>query len=246
MAKAPREVHVHTKEPLTPNLTRVVLAGEALDDFPTGFEGGYVKLVLDESGDKPLVRSYTVRSFDPDERTLTLEMVSHGDGGPAAIWANNVSEGDTITITGPGACQPINTEADWFLLAGDMSALPAIRVNLERLPDDAEGHVVLEIITEADKVDLTVPPGMEVDWVVNPEPEQDNSVLEDTVMALPWRDGAASVWVAGEFSASRALRQYFRHQKQIPRELMYVSCYWKIGTTDEGMKAAKREDPEPW
>lgn len=246
MAKTPRQVRVLSKDPVTPNLTRVILAGDALEDFPTGFEGGYVKLILDEAADKPLMRSYTVRSFDLDRRQLTLEMVSHGDGGPAARWANRVGEGETITITGPGACQPIHTEADWFLLAGDMSALPAIRVNLERLPDDAAGHVVLEVIDEADKVDLTVPAGMQVDWVVNPDPEQDNSVLEDTVMALPWRDGAASVWVAGEFSAARALRQYFRHDKQIPRERMYVSCYWKIGTTDEGMKAAKREDPEPW
>ena len=65
-------------------------------------------------------------------------------------------------------------------------------------------------------------------------------------MTLPWASGRASIWVAGEFSASRTLRQYFRHERQVPREHMYVSCYWKIGDTDEGMKAAKRADPEAW
>lgn len=246
MSKIPREVLVKSITSLSPNLTKVVLGGEALADFPCGFEGGYVKLVLDDKGEKPTVRSYTVRAFDDVARELTLEMVSHGDKGPAAKWANQVKDGDAITITGPGACQPVNTEADWFLLAGDMSAIPAIRVNLERLPRDAVGHVVIEVIDESDKIDLAAPAGMKVTWIINPEPEVDNSMLEDQVMSLPWQEGNASVWVAGEFSASRALRQYFRHDRRLPRDMMYVSCYWKIGTTDEGMKAAKRADPEPW
>ncbi len=246
MAKIPRDVSVLSKEYLSPNLAQVKLTGEALGDFPTGFEGGYVKLVLADLEDKASMRSYTVRAFDPSRAELTLEIVSHGDKGPAARWANQVSNGDSITITGPGACQPINTEGDWFLLAGDMSAIPAIRVNLERLPSDATGHVVLEVIDEADKIDLDLPPGMEVHWIVNPEPDSPNSMLEDTVMALPWRDGNVAVWVAGEFSASRALRQYFRHERSVEKGFMYVSSYWKIGDTDEGMKAAKRADPEPW
>lgn len=246
MAKTPRDVSVLSKQSLSPNLTQVRLCGDALADFPTGFEGGYVKLVLPGERDKPHTRSYTVRAFDPTARELTLEVVAHGDKGPAARWANEVRDGDGVTITGPGACQPINTGADWFLLAGDMSAIPAIRVNLERLPADARGHIVLEVIEEADKIDLDVPDNMQVHWIVNPQPDSPNSLLEDTVMALPWQEGQVSVWVAGEFSASRALRQYFRHDQAVPREFMYVSCYWKIGDTDEGMKAAKRADPEPW
>ena len=87
---------------------------------------------------------------------------------------------------------------------------------------------------------------MNLHWVVNPDPDAPNTMLEDSVMALPWRDGEVSVWVAGEFSASRALRQYFRHEKPVRKENMYVSCYWKIGENDEGMKAAKRADKEAW
>lgn len=246
MAKAVREVAVLDKQFVTPNLTRIVLQGSALADFPTGYEGGYIKLILPQPNSQNAVRSYTVRSLDPARHELTLEMVAHGDTGPAATWANHVSEGEQISITGPGACQMLNIEADWFLLAGDMSALPAICVNLERLPEDAVGDVVLEVISEEDILELVAPPGMKIHWIVNPVPESANSVLEATVMELTWRSGQASVWVAGEFSASRTLRQYFRHERKVPRQLMYISCYWKIGTTDEGMKSAKRSDSEPW
>lgn len=246
MAKAVRQLAVFDKQLVTPNLTRMTLQGSALADFPTGFEGGYVKLSLPQTEAKPVVRSYTVRGFNSERLELTLDMVAHGDTGPAATWVNHAERGDTISISGPGACRMINTDADWYLLAGDMSALPAISINLDRLPDDAVGDVVLEIISKADKIDLSAPAGLNIHWVINPEPESENSVLEDTVMALNWRDGQASVWVAGEFSASRALRQYFRHEREIPKSLMYVSCYWKVGVTNEGMKAAKRSDPEPW
>lgn len=246
MAKVIREVVVGDKYPLSPNMNRVVLEGESLQDFPVGFEGGYIKLMLRDGSEKPPVRSYTVREFDPGTGKLCIDMVSHGDIGPAARWANDARPGAVVDIQGPGATPPINVDADWFLLAGDMSALPAIAVNLERLPKDAKGHLVIEVISEDDKIDLQVPTDMKVHWVVNPEPEAINSVLEDTVMALPWQDGQVSVWVAGEFSASRALRQYFRHVREVAKEFKYVSCYWKIGETDEGMKAAKKADTEAW
>ena len=246
MAKELRTVTVAEKIRLSPNMTRLRVAGDSLSSFPAGFEGGYVKLVFDSAAEKPLVRSYTVRHFDEEARLLTIDMVAHGDAGPAARWANRVDEGDSIDMVGPGATKALNTDADWFILAGDMSALPAISVNLERLPADARGHVVLEVIDEGDIQDLPIPAGMQVHWVVNPDPVSENSVLEETVMALPWQDGNVSVWVAGEFSASRALRQYFRHDRQLARDSQYVSCYWKVGDTDEGMKAAKKADPEPW
>ncbi len=246
MARITCDVRVVEKSMISPNLTRIVVGDESLSEFPGGYEGGYVKLILTPTDGESVVRSYTVRAHNEQTRTITLEVVSHGDAGPAAAWANRVVPGDSLTIAGPGACQPINTSADWYLLAGDMSAMPAIKVNLERLPTDATGDVILEIIDEQDQVEMPAPAGMRLHWIVNPEPEQENSVLEDTVMSLPWRQGSPSIWVAGEFSASRTLRQYFRHEREVPRDNMYVSCYWKIGTNDEGMKAAKRADPEPW
>lgn len=246
MAKAIRQVTVGDKLPLSPNMQRIVLKGDSLADFPTGFEGGYIKLVLPSTDPKPYVRSYTIRDFDSAAKALSIDMVAHGDTGPAASWANHTSKGTVVEIQGPGPCKPINTDADWFILAGDMSALPAVSVNLERLPADAKGHLVLEIISEQDKIELSKPDGIQIHWVINPNPEAENTVLEDTVMALPWQEGRAAVWVAGEFSASRALRQYFRHERKLPSDNMYVSCYWKIGTTDEGMKAAKKADSEAW
>ena len=241
-----RNLTVIKKKELSPNMMRVVLSGPDLHDFPIDVEGGYVKLILAEGEEKPTVRSFTVRKFSLESLELTLDMVSHGSTGPAGSWARQVEVDEKVKISGPGRCQMIESNADWFLLAGDMSALPAIKVNLESLPDDASGHVFLEVISDADKTELRRPHGIDLHWIVNPDPELPNSVLEDTVLDLPWCEGKVSVWAAGEYSASRTLRQYFRHKRVIPRGNMYVSCYWKIGTTDEGMKLAKKEDVGVW
>ncbi|MBO6563121.1 MAG: siderophore-interacting protein [Pseudomonadales bacterium] len=246
MAKVVRSLEVVDREQVSPNLLRVTLGGAALSDFPAGFEGGYIKLVLPEGDDNPAMRSYTIKEFRNETSELVFDMVSHGVAGPAARWSKSMKVGDAIDIGGPGPCQKIDPTADWFLIAGDMSAVPAIQVNVETLPSSAKGYLVLEVISEQDKPELDLPDGVDVHWVINPDPESENTKLEDTVKELPWLEGHVSAWVAGEFSASRSVRQYFRHERKVAKESMYVSCYWKIGQTDEGMKAAKRADTEAW
>ena len=227
-------------------MLRITLTGDALSDFPEGFEGGYIKLAIDDPAGNTALRSFTVRDFDPSRPALVIEMVAHGDAGPAGRWANRVQVGDALTIVGPGPVKRLAPDADWYLIAGDMSALPAISVNLAALPPDATGHAVLEVISRDDEIALDKPAGVEVTWLINPHPNRPDSKLEDAVKAIPWRDGRVSVWAAGEYARVRAVRQYIRNERRVDPKDAYVSCYWKIGDTDEQMKAAKRADPEGW
>ncbi|MGM0449815.1 MAG: siderophore-interacting protein, partial [Pseudomonadota bacterium] len=231
---------------LTSNMRRIVLQGPELTDFPVDQEGGYVKLVFEpaEEGGKPTLRSYTIRAFDASEQALTLDFVDHGDGGPASAWANRAEPGDSITIRGPGDPKLAAPEADWFLLAGDMSALPALAVNLENLPADARGYALIEVLSEDDRQPIDHPEGIELTWLVNPDTGNPNALLAERVPSLPWLPGTPYPWFAGEFSTMRTMRRYFRDESGISRHAMYCSCYWKLGDTDEGMKRAKKLDPE--
>jgi NADPH-dependent ferric siderophore reductase len=42
----------------------------------------------------------------------------------------------------------------------------------------------------------------------------------------------------------RALRQYFRNEKQVKRENIYISSYWKLGVSEDGHKTIKQQDAE--
>ena len=239
------DLAVVSNKSLTPHMRRITRHGESLADFPADQESGYVKLVLGtDSGDKPIMRSYTIRAFDAARREMTLDFVDHGDTGPASAWARRAEPGTRVTVRGPGEKKLVDPQADWFLLAGDMSALPALTVNLEKMPADARGYAVIEVLSEADRQEIRVPAGIDVRWIVNEDNERENTLLADEVQNVDWLPGTPYPWFAGEFNTMRLVRRYFRDEKGIDKRAMYVSSYWKIGDTDEGMKLAKRMDPE--
>ncbi|WP_347401009.1 siderophore-interacting protein [Halomonas sp. YLGW01] len=162
--------------------------------------------------------------------------------GPASTWAVNARPGDRILVGGPGARKLIHHQADWFLLAGDMTALPAISVNLAALPDDAQGHAVIEVPHESDRQCLAHPENIQLHWVINPNPDPTGKPLLDKVQDLPWLAGQPAVWAACEFGSMRALRRFLKQSHEVPKSHLYVSSYRKIGQTEDGHKRAKQQD----
>lgn len=232
----------------TPNLRRIVLEGD-LSGFPSGYEGGYVKLLLPRAGAEgspvdlksSVKRSYTVRAFDRAKGQLTLEFAVHEAKGPAMRWARDAAPGDALQVAGPGSVRNLDLTADDVLLVGDMTALPAISVQVERLPASARGHAVIEILCEEDRQALGGPEGLEVHWVVRGGPPADCQLAEVT-RALPWPSGSVSAWVACEFATMKLLRTYLLKERRLDKEHSYISSYWKSGSSDEQHKAAKLAD----
>ena len=244
-----RELKVKQKNYLSPNMLRIQLAGNDLSDFPLGSEGGYVKLLFpsvspagEDGESKPRMRSYTVRHFDSVAMTLDLGFVVHGDEGPASAWAISCELGDDINILGPGLVKLPDMSSDWYFLVGDMTALPALSVIAERLPQEARGYFVVELISVEDKPELDLPQGVEMLCVINPDQENVNTLLADRVLSLPWLSGNPFVWSATEMNSMRPLRDYFLKEKSVSKEQIYISSYWKIGASDEGHKLAKKQE----
>ncbi|MCC9643210.1 siderophore-interacting protein [Rhodopirellula sp. JC740] len=244
MAKRPvRELEVIRSVPLSKHMLRITLGGDAMAEFPADQESAYVKLVFPQEDDqRPLMRSYTVRKQRPGE--IDLDVVLHDPSGPACTWARSASVGDRVMVGGPGPKKLIEPDADWFLLAGDLSALPAISVNLEQLPSAAVGHAVIEVPSEDAILDIDHPDGVQLHWEVNQELEADREFLASKVRALDWCEGRVSVWAACEFNSMRILRRYLCDEKSVPASNLYLSSYWKLGQSDEGHKEAKRLDNE--
>ena len=186
----PKRFEVLSTAQVTPNMRRVTIGGPAMSAFPPEQDGGYVKLMLPGPDEKPLVRTYTIRS--QTDAAIDIDFALHGDhgsGGPAVSWAKAVMPGETITVGGPGPAKPLKPGADWYLVLGDMTALPAIAVNLEAMPANSVGDAVIEIQTEADRQDLPHPKGVTLHWIINPEPGHHPEKFENVVRALPWARG---------------------------------------------------------
>ncbi|MFE3837867.1 siderophore-interacting protein [Pseudogemmobacter sonorensis] len=244
---APRSFEVLSTGMVTPNMRRVSIGGAALADFPAAQDGGYLKLRIPGATPqgKAFVRTYTIIRQTAD--ALDIDFALHGGdgdggGGPAASWALAARPGDRIEAGGPGPAKRLAPGADWYLLAGDMTALPAITVNLADLPGDAVGHALIEVQTEADRQDLPLPEGVSVEWLINPEPGHHPELFERALRALPWREGRVQAWCATEFEAMRRARQYLRAERGLTPEQLYISSYWKLGLVEDEHREVKRAD----
>lgn len=240
---APRTLEVIDNKSITPNMRRITLGGIQMQDFPKNQESAYIKLLFNQAkSERPLMRTYTIRAQRDTE--IDVDFVVHGHTGIASQWALEAQIGDTISIGGPGPAKLITPDADWFLLVGDMTALPAISVNLEKLPADATGYAVIEIASEADKQALIKPAGIDIIWVINDAVSATHSPLLECVQALPWSSGQPSVWAACEFHSMRQLRDYFKKTREVQKSHLYISSYWKIDRTEDEHKVDKRQDSD--
>jgi len=239
---------VTATELLGPAMLRVWFRGD-LAAF-AGFDqtDRYVKLLFTPDGSPDLsrlaegqraaVRSYTVLELDVAAGTFALDFALHGSGF-AMRWARDAMPGDAISVQGPGAGYAPDPAADWYLLAGDDAALPAIRQALAALPADARGHAVVEVGSAAERLPLPTPAGVELRWL-----HRDDSAspgLAAAVRALPLLDGRADVFVHGEAQAvMQEIRPYLAEQGIEPRTCS-ISGYWKRGLVDEEFRAWKRD-----
>jgi len=240
---APRTFTVLGKTEITPNMLRVTLGGEAMSTFPPDQPSAYVKLRFAQAdSDRPLLRTYTIRSQRSD--AVDIDFVRHGDGGPAARWAEDVQPGESIDIGGPGPKKLVDPSADWVLLIGDMTALPAISANIEGLPADTRGHAIIEVLHADDIQQLAAPDGLDIRWVINPQPGDNSDVLCDAVHELTWLPGEPSVWCACEFTTMRQLRAHLRDERGVSRQQLYISSYWQHGRNEDAHKQAKRADSD--
>jgi NADPH-dependent ferric siderophore reductase len=151
------------------------IPGHGFTDLPDGEEWYTAWRALPDDTRNPL-RTYTVRSFRPDARELDIDFVAHGDTGPASRWVAGCAVGDELRIVGPavpsspdelpsGAAEFAPGAANRILLAGDETAAPAICAILEALDVTTVGHVFIEVPTDADRLPVTAPAGVEVRWI---------------------------------------------------------------------------------
>jgi NADPH-dependent ferric siderophore reductase len=255
MPSRPIRAQVVRVERLTPRMIRVVLGGEGLAGFAAGeFTDHYVKLLLPPPGasyrepfevddvkarlpreEWPRTRTYSVRDWDAERRLLTIDFVIHGDSGVAGPWAAAAQPGDEIQLLGPGGAYTPNPDADWHLMAGDASVVPAISASLARIPAGVPVHVLIEVEGPEEELPLATRGDLHLTWLRPGD-------LAEAVAAMDFPDGAVHAFVHGEASTVRALRRHLLVEREIARDAVSVSGYWKRSRTEEGW----REDKQDW
>ncbi|WP_421914097.1 DUF2218 domain-containing protein [Mesorhizobium sp.] len=254
-----REMRVVRTASVTPHMRRVTLAGNNLERFATG--GLHIRLLLPRDGitpawpvtgadgrpawpeaeQRPDVRIYTLRRVDVEKGEVDIDFVLHeGEGMPGARFGCNADIGDIVGMTGPGGGSV--APADWYLLAGDETALPAIGRILEELPGDAQAVVRIEVADGAEEQPLASRAGLDVQWLHrNDIAPGKSTLLEDAVRKVRWPEDDRRVfaWAGCEYKSFRAIRSHLRQDRKLTREQHLVVAYWRCGFEGD---TARREE----
>ncbi|MEV6161421.1 siderophore-interacting protein [Streptomyces sp. NPDC052052] len=243
---------------VTPHMRRITLSGPELaaGEMGAGFErppfrsdgfDDHVKMIFPPAeGELPssgvqqetrfawnpeilgYTRDYTVRSWDPENQTFDIDVARH-DHGLATSWAFRAQPGDEVQFAGPKTCTLRNDEAQWHLLVGDDTALPAIGRWLEEAPQGTRGHVIVEIPTLADRQEIETAADVEIEWLVRGDaPAGTSTQLFDAVRRVAVPDCRVYAWVAGEAMTIAPIRRYLRRDLALPKEDIEVTGYWRL------------------
>jgi NADPH-dependent ferric siderophore reductase len=195
---------------------------------------------------QPARRRYTVRGWDPAAARLTVDFVVHGDSGVAGPWAAAARPGDVLVFTGPSGSYRPDPQADWHLMVGDESALPAIAASLDALP--AGTRAVVRVVCDGPdhEIELTSTADVDLVWLHRRGDPRDESLLVAAVEALDFTalgsgTGTPFGFVHGEADEIRAVRRHLLEERGLTRRQLSCSPYWRRTMTDEAWRQIKRD-----
>ncbi|MEW1658592.1 siderophore-interacting protein [Streptomyces sp. NPDC093707] len=258
---------------ITPRMARITFAGDGLDALPSWPDqqlkllfprpGQTVPRLPEEPGDdamgwyqaflaipeaeRPVMRSYTVRSHDAERQRLTVDFVLHGtpgEAGPATRWAATAKVGDTLARYGPAAeyARPLPLDAPGLiLLAGDETALPALGSLAEALPATARATAWIEVADPAEEQPLPTRADLTVHWVHRDRaPAGADGALLAAVRAARLPQEPVFAWLAGEAGAVRGLRRHLIGERGLDARGIDFTGYWRRRLTQDD--APTKED----
>ena len=175
-------------------------------------------------------RYYTVRALT--DGALTLDVVVH-EQGLVTEWAQTDCVGDVVGLSAPKGSFRVPQDAQWVLLAGDLTALPAMARITESVVD-----LPVSVHAEVPEAELHAYLDGDVTWHVA---ESGHSDLAAVVAGLAWPDGPGYFWMGGESAQMREIRRHLR--RDLDRDVRHfdVMGYWSL---DRG-RQARRVDPGP-
>lgn len=192
--------------------------------------GGEVR--IDGSG-APIgeARTETVVDHSVAEGWIDLDVLVHGatgsEAGVIGAWAARAPLGSPAVMMGPKGSVVLSGAPGEVVLAGDDSALPAVRRYLGMLGASITGHLLLETRFDLAALGVVPPVGLRVS-ILSPDPQRPSAALAEALAALPAPADPLErfVFACGEQSlvapARAALAQW-----GVDVERAVVKGYWK-------------------
>jgi NADPH-dependent ferric siderophore reductase len=205
------------------------------------FLGWYQAFTAIAEDERPWTRSYTIRAHHPESDTVDVDFVLHHDAGPATRWAQSAKPGDTLGMFGPSTtfARPIPLQtsiaaADWLLLVGEETALPAIGSIIESLPVRTRAVAYIEVADASDEQSFETRGDVTIHWLHrNTVPAGHSDLLVKSLHDAEFPPGSPFAWLAAESTAVRALRRHLVDDRGIPKRSVEFTGHWRLKLTQD-------------
>ena len=224
------ELEVTGSESLSPSFRRVVLTAPGIEGLRHQ-PGQDLMLRVPLGGDRVVNRRYTIRSFDPARKVVTLDVSVHG-AGPGTDWISVARAGDRIDAIGPRGKVTVRPQADWHLFLADETGLPGVLAMVEALPPGSTATAVLEVDTAADEQAFAAAPGAshDVRWLhrAGRSVPGDADPMLAAAAAVELPAGVGHAYVAAEAGVVRAVTRALVERGLSPEQIS-GKAYWRRG-----------------
>lgn len=231
---------------LSPNLREIVVTG-SFDGLQTLGQDQFVFVFVPRQGDlpddysmaaymaedadtRPYGAYYTVRSWDPETKRMTLWFALHDHEAGVGGWAGRAVVGDRLALWGPRAPFEAPTDATTHLFVTDESGFAAVAARIDQLPAGVEAIVIAETIDDSHVVPLAPEGRADVRWVFRgaDAPGTGNRLLA-AVTQLDLARPDFFAFGAGESREISAIRRLLRRGHDIPATHVSMTGYWRRG-----------------
>lgn len=234
-----RRVTLAAREWINDTYVRVRLRGDDLAGFTSLGADDHLRMFFPD-GDPHTVeelREAPSREYTPlawGEDWLELEFAIHGDDGVGAPWAATAPLGALAGIGGPRGSKVLDGRPDAWLLAGDETAVPAIRRFAEGMDENAFGLVLVEVADTAHELWIDAPAGVVVEHVHRGGLPAGSALAErlDALTAADRPVGSVFGFVAAEQSIVKPGRALLQGRWGLDADQVIVKGYWKRGVIE--------------
>lgn len=240
-----RTVRLTAREWLTPGYVRVRLEGDDLRGFRSLGADDHIRVFfpaappasVEELRAAPS-REYTPLEWDADAGWLELEFALHSSSGApegvAAPWAATAEIGASIGVGGPRGSLVITGRPDAWLLAGDETAVPAMRRFAAMMDADAVGRILVEVPDAAHELAIDAPAGVGVEQIHRGTVAAGTALAArlDELTAEDRPTGSVFGFIAAEQSIVKSGRALLLDRWGLASDQIVVKGYWKRGEAE--------------
>ncbi|MHC5309353.1 siderophore-interacting protein [Myroides sp. LJL116] len=202
------------------------------------------KVVHQDPSKAAIMRTYTHRGIDLDKKEIIIDFVAHGSDSPASDFAINAPIGAPLGVAMGVVKKELYPQANWYVLAGDATAIPVLGAILESLPSNVKADVILEVESLEDIQTLNHQCQAEITWLINPTPGVNTQLIQKVKDIVDNKNHQESKfgYLASEMQSIKALRHYFRKEKGWSANELYAYSYWKYGNAETDSVLQRREE----